>query len=443
MNAVTPDSGLHYVEDFTRNKASLPGRQQPWVVALREAAMRRFLAMGFPTRHDEDWKYTSVAPIERGRFLLSSGQPRAVDKPQVDAQALPGVHLLVFVDGHHVPTLSKVDALPAGVSIASLATLLERRRSGIETQFEAAASYPSAFAALNAACMTDGACVHLAKGVRLDAPIHLLFLSVTYGLAAHTRSLVFAEEDSHAVIVEHHAALGTPVYFTNTVTDIVLGRRAQIEHHKLQQESVRAFHIAAITADLAEQSRLISTSFALGAALARTDIVAKLNGEGAECSLDGLYVADSRQHIDHHTRIDHNVPRGTSRELYKGVLDDASRAVFNGKVIVHPDAQRSDAAQTNRNLLLSEHAEIDTKPQLEIWADDVKCCHAATVGQLDAGQIFYLRSRGLDEETARALLTYGFAAEMVQRIEHPELRQRLDGLLRGRLPQQLEAEVLS
>ena len=439
MNAVGPDSGLHYLEDFTRNKEALPGRQRPWVASLREAAMRKFVATGFPTRHDEDWKYTSVVPIEKGRFTQALDRPAHVDAAQVEALALHGAHLLVFVDGHHVPTLSQVDALPAGVSVASLASLLERRRSGIETQFDSAARYPSAFAALNVACMTDGACIHLAKGVRLDAPIHLLFLARTGTQAIHTRNLVFAEADSQAIIVEHHAALGAPSYFTNTVTDIVLGRGAQLEHHKLQQESAKAFHIAAINADLAGQSRLLSTSFALGGALARTDIHAGLNGEGAECTLDGLYVTDGRQHIDHHTRVDHNVPRGTSRELYKGVLNGASRAVFNGKVVVHPDAQQSDAAQTNRNLLLSEHAEIDTKPQLEIWADDVKCSHAATVGQLDAAQVFYLRSRGLDEETARALLTYGFAAEMVQRVDLPRLRQRLDTLLRERLPQQLEA----
>ena len=439
MNAATPDSGLHYLEDFMRHKDTFPGRTQPWLAALREAAMQQFLAMGFPTRHDEDWKYTRVAPIEKGPFTQTLGPPADIDAAQVEALALPGAHLLVFIDGHHMPALSKIDVLPAGISIASLATLLERRRSGIETQIDSAASYPSAFAALNTACMTDGACIHLAKGVRLDAPLHLLFLAATDTLAIHTRNLVFAEPESHATIVEHHAALGTHTYFTNTVTDIVLGRGAQIEHHKLQQESAKAFHIAAINADLAEQSRLVSTSFALGGALARTDIHTELNGEGAECTLDGLYVTDRRQHIDHHTRIDHNVPRGTSRELYKGVLNGASRAVFNGKVVVHPDAQQSDAAQTNRNLLLSEHAEIDTKPQLEIWADDVKCSHAATVGQIDAGQVFYLRSRGLDEETARALLTYGFAEEMVQRVALPSLRQRLDDLLRALLPRSLEA----
>lgn len=439
MNAATPDTGLHYLEDFVRNKDAFPGRQRRWLAALRESALRKFLAMGFPTRHDEDWKYTSVVPIERGRFAQSLGHPADVDAAQVEALALPGSHLLVFVDGHYMSALSNIDGLPAGVSVAGLSTLLDRKQSGIEKQFDSAASYSSAFAALNTACMTDGACIHLAKGVQLDAPLHLLFLASTNTLAIHTRNLVFAEADSRAIIVEHHAAVGTPTYFTNTVTDIVLGRGARIEHHKLQQESTKAFHIAAINADLAGQSRFVSTSFALGGALARTDIHVGLNGESAECTLDGLYVTDGRQHIDHHTRVDHNVPRGSSRELYKGVLRGASRAVFNGKVVVHPDAQQSDAAQTNRNLLLSEHAEVDTKPQLEIWADDVKCNHAATVGQIDPGQVFYLRSRGLDEETARALLTYGFAAEMIESIEYPSLRQRLDDLLRGRLPQQLEA----
>ena len=225
------------------------------------------------------------------------------------------------------------------------------------------------------------------------------------------------------------------------MTDIVLGQGAQIDHHKLQQESSKAFHIARIRAELAERSRFVSSSFALGSALARTDIHVALQGEGAECSLDGLYMPDGHQHIDHHTRIDHEVSRCTSRELYKGVLDGAARAVFNGEVIVHPDAQQSDASLSNRNLLLSEYAEVDTQPRLEIWADDVKCSHAATVGQLDDEQIFYLRSRGLDEASARALLTYAFAAEMLQRIEPAPLRERLDAVLRERRPKAREARA--
>lgn len=439
MNAVSADLVLHYLDEYTRCRSALPGQRLPWLVSVREEAFRHFLSTGFPTMRDEDWKYTSIAPIEKGRFPLAKGKPAEVDDAQVEALVLPETYLMVFIDGRHAPALSRVAAIPAGITIASLAAMLDRQPQRIAARFSRVAHYSSGFTALNTACMADGAYIHLAAGTLLDKPLHLLFIASTAGLACHCRNLLVAEADSRASIVEHHAALGLPAYFTNTVSEIVLGRGAQIEHHKLQQESGKAFHIATINAELAEKSRLISSSLAFGGALARTDIEVGLNGEGAECVLDGLYMPDGRQHIDHHTRIDHSRPRCTSREFYKGVLGGSSRGVFNGKVIVHPEAQQSDAAQTNRNLLLSAHAEIDTKPQLEIWADDVKCSHGATVGQLDADQIFYLRARGIDEAAARALLTYAFAAEMVGRIGIAPLRERLDALLRGRLPQPLEA----
>lgn len=443
MNAALPaarqDACRHYGEEFRRLRDTLPGRHLPWLANLREQAMQRFMETGFPTLRSEDWKYTSVAPIENGLFTLAARATAAVDASAIAALALPGAHVAVFVDGRHVPGLSRTDALPDGVTVASLAVLLERHPRGLAAQIAHTGDYPSAFAALNAACMTDGVCVHLSRGTRLEAPIHLLFVASSDQLAIHVRNLIIAEPDSGATIVEHHVGTGTASTFTNTVTDIMIGERARIEHHKLQQENPKSCHVAAINTQLAAESRFASTSFALGAVLARADIHVALDGAGAECALDGLYLADGRRHVDHHTRIDHNQPRCTSRELYKGVLDNAGRGVFNGRVVVQPGAQKSDAAQVNRNLLLSELAEIDTKPQLEIWADDVKCSHAATVGQIDAEQIFYLRSRGLDDAAARALLIYAFAAEMVQHVELPSLRERLDGLLRARLAQSLEA----
>ena len=441
LSATHQDACRHYLDEFARIRDTLPGRHLPWLAHLRDQAMQRFMDMGFPTLRSEDWKYTSVASIEKGQFALAPAAPattETVDAAVIAARVLPGAHAAIVVDGRHVPAFAPTDALPDGVTLTSLAMLLERDPSGLAAQIGHASDYPSAFAALNAACMTDGVCVYLARGTHLEAPIHLLFVAATDKVAVHTRNLIVAEPDSSATIVEHHVGTGTASCFTNTVTDIVIGKRARIVHHKLQEENPTSCHIAAINAQLAAESRFASTSFALGAALARADIRVALDGAGAECVLDGLYLADGRRHLDHHTRIDHNQPRCTSRELYKGVLDGAGRGVFNGRVIVQPGAQKSDAAQTNRNLLLSELAEIDTKPQLEIWADEVKCSHAATVGQLDAEQVFYLRSRGLDDASARALLTYAFAAEMVQRVELPALRERLDGLLRVRLPQSLE-----
>jgi Fe-S cluster assembly protein SufD len=284
--------------------------------------------------------------------------------------------------------------------------------------------------------MTDGAYLRLAPGVTVKGPIQLLFIASEAALAIQPRNLFIAGEGSSAAIVEHHVAVDESGYLTNTVSDIVVGAGASIEHHKLQEESPKAFHIATVNVAQAANSRFVSGSFALGGRLARTGITVSLQAEGASCTLDGLYVTDGRQHVDHHTRVDHRQARCTSRELYKGVLNGASRAVFSGRVVVHPDAQGSDAVQTNHNLLLSENAEIDTKPQLEIWADDVKCSHGATVGQLDEAQVFYLRSRGIDEAAARAMLTRAFAMEIIERVQVHALQGRLDELLQAKLPRQ-------
>ncbi len=439
MNAATD----FYRDEFARVAPSLPGSHLPWLQRAREAGLASFADTGFPTLRQEDWKYTSVAAIEKGRFVLAPPTANGVTAQQIEGWSLPDTQRLVFVNGHYQPRWSRIAPLPAGVTLASLAELLERAPERLEnllvpTPDAYPSGYPSAFAALNAAFMTDGAYVHLAAGVALDTTIHLLFVATEAGLAVQTRNLVVADAGSHASLIEHHVAVGEGAYFTNVITDLVVGRDAGIEHHKVQQESLKAFHVAAVNADQQQGSRLTSRSFALGAALARIDIRVGLNAGHTTCALDGLYMTDGRQHIDHHTRIDHARPHGTSREFYKGVLAGASRAVFNGKVIVHADAQHSDADQTNRNLLLSDNAEVDTKPQLEIYADDVKCSHGATVGQLDPEQIFYLRSRGVDDASARALLTFAFAEEVVDRVGIPSLRARLEKLLRGRLPERVK-----
>jgi Fe-S cluster assembly protein SufD len=413
----------HCVKEFERLKPLLPGAR---------AALARFVDAGFPTLRDEDWKYTNVAQIEASRFSFVPSSQSRISTQQLAALALPHAHRLVFVDGCHVPALSHVRELPAGVTLGSLADAVERVPVPLSTEL-------SGFSALNAACATDGAYLELSPGVVVEAPIQLLFIASEANLATHCRNVVVARPGSRARIVEHHTALGAATYLNNTVTELIIERDADVEHHKLQDESPQSFHIAAVQAALAEQARLLSASYAFGGALARNDIRVGLNAEGADCKLDGLYMTGGRQHVDHHTRIDHARPHGTSRELYKGVLADASRAVFNGRIVVHADAQRSDASQSNRNLLLSEQAEVDTQPQLEIYADDVQCSHGATVGQLDAEQIYYLRSRGVADATARAWLTYAFAAEMFERVRLAPLRTRLDMMLRARLPAIAEA----
>lgn len=290
------------------------------------------------------------------------------------------------------------------------------------------------FSALNGALWSDGAYLALEPGVALEQPIHLLFITTEADLATCPRNLIQVEEGARATIVEHYAGPEETVYFTNALTQLVAKEGAQLEHLKLQQESAHAFHIACIRAQQDAYSRIISHSFALGALLSRNDISIRMQAPSCEANLNGLYMASGRQHVDHHTRIDHLVPRGISRESYRGVLGGAARGVFNGKVIIHPGAQKSDAYQSNRNLLLSEHAEVDTKPQLEIFADDVRCAHGATVGRLDEDQIFYLRTRGLDEPEAHNLLTYAFASESLTVISSEALRGRIEELLVKRLP---------
>jgi len=441
VNAPVHHAVEYYLGEFSRLAPALPGQHLPWLRRAREAAMERFARLGFPGRRDEEWKYTPLAAIEKPHFALVPSAPGSVAAEQVEGFALAGTHLLVFVNGRFEPGLSRPEKLPAGATVVSLREALEGDAGELAARLGRVPENVTPFAALNQAFMTDGAYLRLAPGTKLLKPIQLLFLASQPNLAIQPRILVLAEEGSAATLIEHHAAIGDIGYFTNGVTEIVACPGAAIEHHKLQQESRRAFHVAAVVAEQDRDSRLASTSFALGAALARVDIAIGLQGEGAACTLDGLYVAVGRQHLDHHTRIDHLKPRCRSRELYKGILSGAARAVFNGKVIVHPDAQQSDAFQSNHNLLLSENAEVDTKPQLEIFADDVKCGHGATVGQLDEDQLFYLRSRGVDGGTARAVLTMAFARESVDRVGIPALQKRLDQLLPALLPRESEGQT--
>lgn len=432
MNARLPNSADNYLGAFKRVSGILPGHNLGWLRETRAAAIERFANSGFPTRRDEDWKYTSVAAIENTRFNLLPEPQYNLLASQVAAQALADAHLLVFVNGFLEPGLSRLGRLPPGTILGSLGYMLEEHPGRLE-EVLVVDNADSAFSDLNLAFMTDGAYVLLPPGAAIKAPVQLFFMASEANLAIQPRNLVLAAAGSSATIIEHHMAARENSYFTNAVTDIVLGPGASIEHHKLQQESPTAFHIAAVNVSQEAKSSFVSSSFALGARLARVGINVRLQAEDATCDLDGLYITDGRQHIDHHTRIDHLQPRCTSREFYKGVLGGASRAVFNGRVVVHPDAQGSDALQSNHNLLLSDNAEIDTKPQLEIWADDVKCSHGATVGQLDEAQVFYLRSRGINQDSARTLLTRAFAREVIDRVHLPSLQEKLDALLQEKL----------
>ncbi|MGH7820885.1 MAG: Fe-S cluster assembly protein SufD, partial [Candidatus Binatia bacterium] len=405
-------------ERYLSSFRELNGGAPPWLGRLREEGAAAFAALGFPTTRLEDWKYTSVAPIASTPFRrppAGDGGGRATAAAAGEARLGVGAEL-VFVNGRLAPALSSVSGLPPGVVVGGLAEALRIRPDLVEAHLgRVAPPGDESFTALNTAFLEDGALVHVPRGMAVGEPVHLVFLSLPQAepVMSSPRILVIAEENAAVDVVESFFAGGEGGYLTNVATEIVVGRNASVSHCKVQRESERAFHVAIVAARQEASSRFSSQSISLGAALARNDVRTALEGEGAECTLDGLYVASGAQHVDHHTTIDHRRPRCSSRELYKGVLDGRSTGVFNGKVYVRADAQKSDARQANKNLLLSDSATVNTKPELQILADDVKCSHGATIGRLDENALFYLRSRGIDAETARRLLIHAFSNELV------------------------------
>ena len=423
--------------ELERIPQHLPGHGRPWMVKARQDAFARFLVHGLPTRMEEEWKYTDVAAIgKRDTLAPDYIPPDPSSEAALYAWTLSqqDIHLLAFVNGHYSSELSAPGALPEGVQLDSLADLLDSTDAVPEMYFDQRHER-TIFTALNNAFTTDGAVLQLAAGAVLEKPLYLLFIASGHGAAIYPRNIVIAGEGARATIIEHYFGMLETHSFTDAVTQLSLGAGAEARHCKLVQEGKDAAHIAGIYAEQAGRSRFVSHSFVLDGRLVRNDITSRLDGTACQCTFDGMYLLDGKQHADHHTRIDHLAPMGTSREYYRGIMDGESHGVFNGKVVVHPHAAKTDAHQSNRNLLLSRQAEVDTKPQLEIYADDVKCTHGATVGQLDDDSLFYLRSRGVDAESARSLLIYGFANDIIERVEVPEMRARIEHLVLDRLPQ--------
>jgi Fe-S cluster assembly protein SufD len=431
------DARENYCSHFARLEEEATRDGGSWTYPIRKAAISRFAEQGFPTTRHEEWKYTNVAPVlkipfKRAGYKLNGLTPETVKPFRLGREE---GRQLVFVNGYYSPELSLPWQLPDGVKAGSLAAALESDAREVEPHLARYASYQDhAFVALNTAFMEDGAFVYIPRGRSLEGPIHLLFISTAHGGAgvSYPRNLIVVGDDSQATIVERYAGLGPGVYFTNGVTEVIAGENAVIDHYKLEEESSEAFHISTLQVHLNRSSRFSSHSITLGGALVRSEINTVLDGEGGECTLNGLYMASGQQHVDNQTRIDHVKPHCTSRELYKGILDGRARGVFNGKIFVHPSAPKTDAKQTNKNLLLSREAWIDTKPQLEIHNNDVKCAHGSTIGQLDQDALFYLRSRGVGLRAARGLLTYAFASEIVGRIHIEPLRARLEESLVAR-----------
>ncbi|HWP43955.1 MAG TPA: Fe-S cluster assembly protein SufD [Blastocatellia bacterium] len=409
-----------------------------WLRSIRRAARERFAVLGLPTVRQEEWKYTNVAPLGKIGFRPAELESVVVTAAQIERLPLSDVggSRLVFINGRYDEELSRLEGLPEGIRVGSLAEALESGAPSVKAHLARYASYEDRpFVALNTAFIRDGAFIEVPEGMVVEQPIHLLFVSAGGDgpLVSHPRNLILVGAGGQASIIEAYAGMGSGLYLTNPVTEMVLGENAVVDHYRLQQEDEQAFHIGTLQAEQGRASSLYSHNVSLGGALVRNDINVVLAAEGDDCTLDGLYLAAGNQHVDNHTTIDHAKPHGSSRELYKGILDGRATAVFNGSVIVRKDAQKTDARQSNKNLLLSEEAEINTKPELQILADDVKCSHGATIGQIDREALFYLRSRGIGQDEARSLLTYAFANEILDRIKVEPVRARLEAALHARL----------
>jgi Fe-S cluster assembly protein SufD len=426
------DGRERFVSAFARFEPEAKARGPGWLHELRGRAIVRFAERGLPTTRDERWRHTSLAPFERTPFDPAASPRNGVDKDRIRqlCEGIDAAARLVFVNGVFAPDLSSTQAFAT-----SLAAALEARPGEVEPLLAREAS-EGPFVALNTAFFRDGAFVRIPEKAEIGAPIHLLFVTAASGgepPTAHPRNLVLAGRGSRAALLEHYVDLGQGPSFTNAVTDVVAEEGASIERVKLLEEGEEAFHFARLRARAGRDARLGSHALLLGGGLVRDEVEALLDAEGIDCTVNGLYVVGGRRHVDNQTRIDHARPRCTSRELYKGILDGEGRGVFEGTILVRPDAQRTNAHQSNRNLLLSENALATTRPILEIRADDVRCKHGATIGQLEEAPLFYLRARGVGAEEARALLVYAFAEEVLAPLPVPAVRDRVERFLRRRL----------
>lgn len=430
------DAAARYGREI-ETRLALPSESWPeWLASLRRDAARRFAEGGFPTARSEAWKYTPLQGLLEHEFRVASDDFGALSEGDIEDLLLEGAGRtrLVFVNGRFTPHLSR-PAAGSALSASSLGRALGEHRTDTAAESAIAGRGANAFEHMNAALFEDGARVHVAAGHRGDAPIELLFVSVGLDEPAmhHPRNLLTLEAGAQATVVERYASLGPSLYFTNVVTDVRLGAGARLEHLRVQEESGAAFHMGGVRIRQAEGSHYVGLGVSLGGVWSRCEHRVEFEGRGAAFELDGLYLAGERQFVDHHIDVRHSVPGCSSRENFKGLLYGAGRAVFDGRIVVEKDAQKTDAALKNANLLLSRNAEVDTKPQLEIYADDVKASHGAAVGQIEPAELFYLRSRGIPESDARQMLCLGFAQEVIDACNLPSLRERITAAVAQRL----------
>lgn len=433
MQAVAERSA--FVADYDTFERGLAD-QPDAVRRLRLEGLEVFDRIGFPSKRQEEWRKTNVAPIKRTDFQRAKSGLAGLTPEVIRPFLLPDCVELVFVNGHFSSELSRLEDLPEGVFAGSLAEALAQRGDLVEQYLGRHADIQHPFVALNTAHIEDGAFVYVPRGTAVETTIHALFLSTNAGepTVSYPRNLFVAEESSEVTVVESYGGFADDRYFTCPVTEIVGQANSVIDHYRLGQESLGAFHVATQKIHLERDTNFFTHSINHGGALVRNDIQAMLDAEGIHCTLNGLYLARGSQHVDHQMRVDHAKPNCHSYELFKGILEDRARAVFNGRIYVHQDAQKTDAKQSNRNLLLSKEALVHSNPQLEIFADDVRCTHGSTTGHLDDEAVFYLRSRGIGEEAARSLLTYSFAGEVLDEIRLEAVRKDLEEFLFTRLP---------
>lgn len=438
LSTVTEIAGLNsYLEAF--NEIQQRASHQPtWLQSLRQEAFARFCEVGFPTTKDEAWRFTNLAPISRETFSLPEAGGIHLAAEDLQSFVLPGaVCRLVFVNGRFESRLSDRSQLPAGVEANSLATEVARNMEALESHLgRYLDTQRDPFCSLNTAFFEDGAYVHIARGTILEAPIHLLFVSTESNTPqmVHPRNLLIGAPNSQAHIVAEHVSLGSGVLFSNSATELVAAEGSVITHHVIAAENRKTFHISTQRIQLEQNANASSHSVLTGGALVRNNVHPVLAGEGGECLINGLFIGNDQQHLDNYMLVEHAAPHCASHQFYNGILNDTSHGVFHGRIVVHKDAQKTDAKQTNRNLLLSDDAQIDTKPQLEIYADDVKCTHGATIGQIDEAALYYLRSRGIGESEARKMLLFAFAGECLGRIRSAPVRKYIERVVRQALP---------
>jgi Fe-S cluster assembly protein SufD len=422
-----------YLESFNEFEQVAAGQELPWLRELRRRAFARFCEVGFPTTHDEDWRFTDVSAISNTAFRPLRDSQSGVSSLQLEPWRVEGADCqLVFVNGYFAPELSVLNELSENVTVTSLAQELSRNPRSIERHLGRYIDlHRDGFSALNTAFAEDGAYVHVPRGVIVEEPIYLLFVSAPNGLPvmSHPRTLIVAEEDSQATFVEEYVSLGLEPAFCNAVTELVAADNSVLSHYRIEREQASTFNISTLRIQQGRSANVASHSVLLGGSLLRNNVHPVLAGEGSECLINGLFLGSDRQHIDNYMLVEHASPHCSSRQFYNGILDDHAHGVFHGRIIVHKDAQKTDAKQTNRNLLLSDDAQIDTKPQLEIHADDVKCTHGATIGQIDEEALFYLRSRGIGEVSARKLLLLAFAGECLVRMKETAVREHVETLV--------------